>query len=57
MLLTFGLLSASLGIEYVLRALPQIPEEFPEVVYIVLGATHPNEVREHGEPVERCACI
>src|SRR5207249_10504825 len=23
--------------------------EFPEVVYIVLGATHPNELREHGE--------
>ncbi len=24
-------------------------EQFPEVVYIVLGATHPNELREHGE--------
>ena len=48
-LLTFGLLSPNKGIEYVLNALPQILEEFPEVVYIVLGATHPNELREHGE--------
>ena len=29
--------------------LPEIVSEFPEVVYIVLGATHPNELREHGE--------
>jgi len=48
-LLTFGLLSPNKGIEHVLNALPQILAEFPEVVYIVLGATHPNEVREHGE--------
>jgi hypothetical protein len=33
----------------VLKALPQILEKFPNVVYIVLGATHPNELREHGE--------
>jgi glycosyltransferase involved in cell wall biosynthesis len=48
-LLTFGLLSPNKGIEHVLNALPQILAEFPEVVYIVLGATHPNELREHGE--------
>jgi glycosyltransferase involved in cell wall biosynthesis len=48
-LLTFGLLSPNKGIECVLNALPEIVEEFPEVVYIVLGATHPNELREHGE--------
>jgi glycosyltransferase involved in cell wall biosynthesis len=48
-LLTFGLLSPNKGIEYVLNALPSILMEFPEVVYIVLGATHPNELREHGE--------
>ena len=48
-LLTFGLLSPNKGIEHVLNALPQILEEFPDVVYIVLGATHPNELREHGE--------
>ncbi len=48
-LLTFGLLSPNKGIEHVLNALPHILAEFPEVVYIVLGATHPNEVRNHGE--------
>jgi glycosyltransferase involved in cell wall biosynthesis len=48
-LLTFGLLSPNKGIECVLNALPEILSEFPDVVYIVLGATHPNELREHGE--------
>lgn len=48
-LLTFGLLSPNKGIENVLNALPDIVANFPEVVYLVLGATHPNELREHGE--------
>src|SRR5690349_23670308 len=48
-LLTFGLLSPNKGIECVLNALPGMLAEFPEVVYIVLGATHPNEVLEQGE--------
>ncbi|MFH1741107.1 MAG: glycosyltransferase family 4 protein [bacterium] len=48
-LLTFGLLSPNKGIEYVLNALPHILAEFPDVVYIVLGATHPNELRANGE--------
>ncbi|MGE3819890.1 MAG: glycosyltransferase family 4 protein [Isosphaeraceae bacterium] len=47
--LTFGLLSPNKGIEHMLRALPSILEEFPDFVYIVLGATHPDLVREHGE--------
>ncbi len=48
-LLTFGLLSPNKGIEHVLNALPEIVAEFPDVVYIVLGATHPNELRAQGE--------
>jgi len=48
-LLTFGLLSPNKGIEHVLNALPEILTKFPDVVYIVLGATHPNELCEHGE--------
>ena len=48
-LLTFGLLSPNKGIEYVLKALPAVLEEFPNLVYIVLGATHPNLLREQGE--------
>src|SRR5260370_26597792 len=48
-LLTFGLLSPNKGIEHALNALPEILKEFPNVVYIVLGATHPNLFREQGE--------
>ncbi|GAB4291835.1 MAG: glycosyltransferase family 4 protein [Ignavibacteriaceae bacterium] len=48
-LLTFGLLSPNKGIEVVLRALPQVLKHFPETVYIVLGATHPNLVKTEGE--------
>lgn len=48
-LLTFGLLSPNKGIEHVLNALPHILAEFPDLVYIVLGATHPNELRGQGE--------
>jgi glycosyltransferase involved in cell wall biosynthesis len=48
-LFTFGLLSPNKGIEHVLNALPAIAAEFPNVVYMVVGATHPNELRERGE--------
>jgi glycosyltransferase involved in cell wall biosynthesis len=48
-LLTFGLLSPNKGIENVLNALPEIVREFPNIVYIVLGATHPNLLMNHGE--------
>ncbi|MDB6032444.1 MAG: hypothetical protein JWM16_2782 [Verrucomicrobiales bacterium] len=48
-LLTFGLLSPNKGIEHAINALPEIVAEFPNTVYIVLGATHPNLVRERGE--------
>jgi len=48
-LLTFGLLSPNKGIEYALRALPEIILEFPNIVYIVVGQTHPNLLRHEGE--------
>lgn len=48
-LLTFGLLSPNKGIENVLRALPEVVKKFPNLVYIILGATHPNLLREHGK--------
>ncbi len=48
-LLTFGLLSRNKGIEHVLSALPAILARYPQVVYIVLGATHPNVKRQEGE--------
>ncbi len=47
--LTFGLLSPNKGIENMLRAMPAILREVPNFVYIVLGATHPNLIRDQGE--------
>ncbi len=48
-MLTFGLLSPGKGIETVIDALPSVVKHHPEVVYIVLGATHPHIKREQGE--------
>jgi len=48
-LLTFGLLSPNKGIEYVIQALPDILARHPDVVYLVLGATHPNVKQNQGE--------
>ncbi len=48
-MLTFGLLSPNKGVEFALRALPDIIKEFPNIVYVVLGQTHPNLLREEGE--------
>jgi len=48
-ILTFGLLSASKGIETMLDALGRVAPEHPDVAYIVLGVTHPAVRRESGE--------
>jgi glycosyltransferase involved in cell wall biosynthesis len=47
--LTFGLLSPNKGIEHMLRAIPAILKSFPTFAYIVLGATHPDLIRDQGE--------
>jgi glycosyltransferase involved in cell wall biosynthesis len=48
-ILTFGLLSPSKGIEVMIDAMPSILERRADAVYVVLGATHPNLVRDQGE--------
>ncbi len=48
-ILTFGLLSPSKGIETVIDAMPAIIKCCPNAVYVVLGATHPHLVRDQGE--------
>lgn len=48
-LLTFGLLGPGKGIEHAIRAMPGIVERHPEVVYLILGATHPHLVAREGE--------
>jgi glycosyltransferase involved in cell wall biosynthesis len=48
-ILTFGLLSRSKGIEVMIDAMPAILKRRADAVYVVLGATHPNLVRDQGE--------
>ncbi len=46
---TFGLLGPDKGIEYALDALPEIVQRHPDVLYLVLGETHPELRRHSGE--------
>ncbi|AWO92059.1 MULTISPECIES: glycosyltransferase family 4 protein [Bradyrhizobium] len=48
-ILTFGLLSPNKGIEVMIDAMPSIMKRCTDAVYVVLGATHPNLVRDQGE--------
>ncbi len=48
-LLTFGLLGPGKGIELVIESLPHILRAHPNVVYLVLGATHPHLLSREGE--------
>lgn len=48
-ILTFGLLSKNKGIEVMLRALPEIVKADPSVLYVILGGTHPEVLRQEGQ--------
>lgn len=48
-LMTFGLLSRNKGLEYVIEALPEVVERYPDLLYLVLGATHPHVVATEGQ--------
>ena len=48
-LLTFGLISRNKGLETVVRALPRIVKNHPDVMYVVLGNTHPGVIKSSGE--------
>jgi len=52
-ILTFGLINPNKGIEYVIQALPDVVKLFPDVVYVILGATHPVLQRTVGEAYRR----
>lgn len=49
LLLTFGLLSRNKGIETVIKALPSVIEKHSNILYIILGKTHPNVLRQSGD--------
>ena len=49
LLLTFGLMDSGKGIEYVIEAMPEIIEKNPDVVYCVIGETHPSVLKREGE--------
>ena len=46
---TFGLISENKSIETVLYALPEIITKHPEVIYMVIGKTHPEVIKNEGE--------
>ncbi len=46
---TFGLVGPGKGLEYVVRALPEILRRHPEVIYLIIGKTHPGVQRIHRE--------
>src|ERR1700712_3104421 len=48
-LLTFGLISRNKGLETVVKALPKIVAKHPDVMYVVLGNTHPGVIKNSGE--------
>jgi glycosyltransferase involved in cell wall biosynthesis len=48
-LTTFGLLSSGKSIETTLEALPSVVNQNPEVIFLVIGKTHPEVVKEEGE--------
>lgn len=48
-LMTFGLLGPGKGIETAIQALPALIRSHPKVLYMIVGATHPNLLRSEGE--------
>ena len=48
-LTTFGLLSSGKSIETTLKALPEIVTMYPDVVFLIIGKTHPEVVKHEGE--------
>ena len=48
-ILSFGLVGPGKGYELAIEALPAIVAKHPSVLYVILGATHPELIRREGE--------
>lgn len=46
---TFGMISQDKGIEYAIEAMPKVIEQHPDVLYLIIGATHPQVLKAEGE--------
>jgi polysaccharide biosynthesis protein PslF len=46
---TFGLINEGKGIEYAVEAMPALVGEFPDLLYLVIGQTHPEVRKLRGE--------
>lgn len=53
-LLMTGLMSPGKGIEYVIDAMPKLLEGVPNAHFTVVGQTHPDVLRRHGEEYREC---
>ena len=46
---TFGLINRGKGMEYIIKALPRVVEKYPDLLYLIIGETHPQVRKHEGE--------
>lgn len=46
---SFGMISRNKGYEYVIEALPEVVKQYPNLVYVIVGGTHPVVRKNEGE--------